>query len=97
MVKKGSKRGLNTGNTIRHCFGDPQLRQCQRYGCLVVSSEVAGEEAHTTVDDMFLSKGVNGIEFSLNKRKRWEVPEDLKEKIEDEQDSTHIKVRSPLI
>lgn len=98
MVKKSSKHGLNTGNTIRRHSNELGMRQSQSYGCLVVSRQVCGNDSKAAkaatkdIDDIIPSKEPTHVQFSLNKRKRWEVPEFLKSKIEDEQDSTDVEV-----
>ena len=98
MVKKGSKRGLNTGNTIRQHGKGSALRQYQKYGCVVVTSDVGEFDTSATkkvINDLGTTisvKGGSGVEFSLNKQKRWKLPESLKHKINTEQDSTDIQV-----
>ena len=98
MVKKGSKRGLNTGNTIRQCSKVPALRQYQKYGCLIVTSKVKPQQspaAKRVIEDVSSFLPCNesiSTEFSLNKQKRWELPENLKLTVDREQDNTDLQV-----
>lgn len=98
MVKKGSKRGLNTGNTIRRCLKEQNLYKHKKYGYFVVTSDVTSDDslsAKSTLKDVSAvipSNGYTHLEFSLNKKKRWELPECIKQKIHKEQDSPNVQV-----
>jgi len=102
MVHKGLKRGLNTGNTIRNHPGLPNSRQYRKYGCLVINNDLRGDNsviAEGVVKDLMSylpTKGQSSVEYSLNKRRRWELPEHIKSKIELESDSQDIKVLKVL-
>lgn len=97
MVKKGCKRGLNTGNTIRHYRRDPVLRQYQAYGCLVIEDGLTSRDtrAARVLRDVrnILPSSNSGLELSLNKHRRWELPSYIKSKVEMESDSKDVQVR----
>ena len=96
MVKKGSKRMLNTGNTIRQYHRNPVLRQYQTYGFLVVDNGIKGTDfrASKIMKDVLKVMPVKatGVEFSLNKQRRWELPSYMKKKVELESDSKDVQV-----
>ena len=98
MVKKGSRRGLNTGNTIRNYRHNPALRQYQKYGCLVMGTQAIDRKNPVTrsiMRDIHTDLPVSdpGVEFSMNKRARWMLPSQLKQKVSAEADSKNIEVR----
>lgn len=97
MVKKGSIRGLNTGNTVRKNISH---RHQRKYGCLVVKTEdidgtISSKASQQVINDFSVilpSLTNDDVEFSLNKKRRWEFPELLLTRIENEMDSSDIKV-----
>lgn len=100
MVKKQSKRGLNTGNTIRDYKRNPALRQYQKYGCLVMGYEPRAQRG-TDLKAKDILKDFNAylpgselgeVEYSLNKKRRWELPSQMKRKVHEEEDSEHVEV-----
>lgn len=96
MVKKASKRCLNTGNTIRQYRRNPVLRQYQKYGCLIVENGIEKRDvkASRVMKDVLsiLPPKADGVEFSLNKQRRWELPSYMKTKTELESDSKDVQV-----
>lgn len=97
MVKKGSRRGLNTGNTIRDYRHNPALRQYQKYGCLVLGERVSidkNPKAKATMRDVHtqLSFADPGLEFSMNKQRRWELPAFLIQKVYAEAGRGNVEV-----
>jgi len=95
MVKKGSRRGLNTGNTIRNYRHNPALRQYQKYGCLVVTESTNKSPASNTImKDIHarLPSSGPGVELSINKRSRWTVPSQLQQKVYAEHGSENVKI-----
>ena len=106
MVKKGSRRGLNTGNTIRDYRRNPALRQFQKYGCLVMGAHdqqqiQQNQKAQEVMQDVFSCLPPNlhgsGVELSLNKKRRWELPHNLVQTVDAESDSKDIEVRQHLL
>lgn len=99
-MKKQSKHGLNTGNTIRDYKRNPALRQYQKYGCLVMGYEPRAQrgtdlKAKDILKDFhaFLPGSELGeVEYSLNKKRRWELPSQMKRKVHEEEDSEHVEV-----
>ncbi|XP_067944271.1 uncharacterized protein [Watersipora subatra] len=96
MVKKGSKRMLNTGNTIRQYHRGPVLRQYQRYGCLVVGNSIERTDtrAAKVMKEVMnvLPNNTTGVELSLNKQRRWELPSYMKNKTEIESDNKDVQI-----
>ncbi|XP_067944247.1 uncharacterized protein [Watersipora subatra] len=97
MVQKKNKKGRYTGNTIRNYSSNSTVRQYQKYSCLVVNSDVGNDSSNARnavaeVSSYIPSNPYQRVELSLNKRRRWELPEQFKSKIEEEQDNPDVKI-----
>ena len=77
MVLKGTKRSLRTGNTLRHCD-----RRTSKHTASVIVRHAAhfSKQQETDIaDDSFLT--ADSVEFSLNKKGRWNLPDVIEENI----------------
>ncbi|KAL8560248.1 hypothetical protein ACOMHN_005981 [Nucella lapillus] len=78
MVLQGTKRSLRTGNTLRNTR-DRRLRK--REGSVIVRhvTNAKGRQQTDDADDSYLT--ADGVEFSLNKKGRWNLPGVIEENI----------------
>lgn len=81
MVLKREKRGISSGNTIRRLAGAFSSKEYQRYGCLIVTQEVVEDESSIAngilerLDEALSTTGHLTCQFSLNKNRRWLLPD----------------------
>ncbi|KAF6035528.1 hypothetical protein EB796_006161 [Bugula neritina] len=95
MSYKGSKKGRITGKTIRN---QPFSSATKKYGCLVVHSNSENKKPGAISKDAknFMSclpaNTSGAVEYSLNKHKRWELPQSIKSQVELESDNQDLKI-----
>ncbi|XP_076439610.1 uncharacterized protein LOC143279453 [Babylonia areolata] len=78
MVLQGTKRSLRTGNTLRNTGN----RLTNRHPFSVIIRHVTnttGRQLHDDADDSYLT--ADTVEFSLNKKGRWNLPEVIEDNI----------------
>lgn len=97
MVKKNAKCGLNTGNTVRGSRRQAAIRDYQKYGCLVLGCDEPCANNFTAkeiLDDVhsYLPSHSYTVEYSLNKKCRWALPAQMKQKVKEVHDSRDLEV-----
>lgn len=76
MVRKNSKAGLHTGNTIRLPGGHPFLKKLQTYGYFVTEANDMDRNQRRCLKDLIsILPFPNGsLQYSMNKKRRWDLP-----------------------
>lgn len=92
MVNKSQKHGVNSGNTLRTC--NRRYRNAYKgQSCLIRhSSNIDSDSVTETILDELLIDS-DGVEYSLNKKRRWLVPQMLRNDIlYNKRDKKDIKI-----
>ena len=83
MVLKGTKRSFRTGNTLRNT-GDVQTNQRTRSVIVRHSANLSRRQQSDEADTSFLT--ADAVEFSLNKKGRWNLPDVIEANIKHDDD-----------
>lgn len=95
MVIKRGKNGLNSGNTIRSALRH-NLNRLRKYGfvvstgCTVINDSDSKKKLQEL--SQFLPEASGTLEYSLNKKNRWTLPEMFRHHIDSEMGSEYLQV-----
>jgi len=96
VLKKSNKKGLNTGNTVRNSKLAGRLECSARYGFLKANSTATYQLKHQSseIDDLVPT---SWVEFSLNKKKRWETTQQLRELVLEDSSENEVSGEQGLL
>ena len=94
MVRKCSKAGLHTGNTIRLSGGHPFLNRFQKYSYFVADADTLHHNQRKALKEVMdiLPFPDGHLEYSMNKKKRWQLPKVIHSTLRVESDNPNLNV-----
>lgn len=94
MVRKNSKAGLHTGNTIRLPGGHPFLLKYQNYSYFVMEARSMDKGQMKEFSDLmrYMPTANGYVEYSMNKKRRWELPRVIRNKLVEQSDNDNLLV-----
>lgn len=96
MGRRSGKAGLrrSTGNTIRLPGGHPSLQKYQNYSYFITEARNMDRDQTKQFGDLmkYMPTADGFVEYSMNKKKRWELPRLIKNKLLNESDNDELLV-----